>query len=454
MSDRLLMTSKTSPAAQNRFIYYPDHLVRMPGPGLSIWGNIKNIITEPVFEGVPEGMLKDVRTAPKRSPDLYDESIGSFISRRFNSALADNMISAIFHGIYAGDIYRLSTQTILPSAWNFELLEGSVIKGEIRAITSGRRPVWRTDSEVAFLQALMKFAKPSQANLAARKSSVFTFKDGIGELAIRLEQRLRNNVNVKIRKRCISEELVMEGHGRNAKIKLVTSDVSAGKKTKEVNDYSHVISTIGAKKLASLVSTSTHTPLSLVLNAQSSVTVMVVNLYYRNPSLLSTKGFGYLLPRSLGIEQNPERALGVIFDSDAALGQDAVEGTKLTVMLGGHWWDDFDSYPSEDKGALMARRVLERHLKITETPIAVRVSLQKNCIPQYEVGHGQKMAVANQELKAYEGRLMVAGSSYTGVGLNDCVKAGTMCAAELTIGELETGLGSFANQLLRWEKAP
>ena len=154
------------------------------------------------------------------------------------------------------------------------------------------------------------------------------------------------------------------------------------------------------------------------------VTVMVVNLFYEESDLLPERGFGYLIPRSIPFEQNPECALGVVFDSDATIGQDTVPGTKVTVMLGGHWWDGLSSYPDEEEGAAMARSILSRHLNITGQPSRVNVALQRDCIPQYTVGHEARMKKAHAELMSeYKGRLQVAGNSYTGVGLNDCVRA-------------------------------
>lgn len=150
---------------------------------------------------------------------------------------------------------------------------------------------------------------------------------------------------------------------------------------------------------------------------------MVVNLFFSDPSILLVHGFGYLLPRSLPFEQNPERALGVVFDSDATVDQDEVIGTKITVMLGGHWWEGWDDYPDEDEGTFMAKAVLKRHLGINTEPKAIRVSLQKECIPQYTVGHFGRLQDGHNRLEMFKGRLRVAGNSYTGVGLNDCIRA-------------------------------
>lgn len=171
---------------------------------------------------------------------------------------------------------------------------------------------------------------------------------------------------------------------------------------------------------------------------------MVVNLFYSNASILPVHGFGYLLPRSVPINQNPERALGVVFDSDASIGQDDILGTKVTVMLGGHWWDDFDTYPDENQGADMAKKILQRHLGISEEPRAVRVSLQKSCIPQYIVGHEDRMADTSKRLtKSFKGRLRVAGNSYTGVGLNDCIRAARDVVKGLVDDTGSTGLETY-----------
>ena len=171
---------------------------------------------------------------------------------------------------------------------------------------------------------------------------------------------------------------------------------------------------------------------------------MVVNLYFGTPSLLPIRGFGYLLPRSVPFEQNPERALGVVFDSDATAGQDSAPGTKLTVMLGGHWWNGWSSYPSSDDGIAMARAVLERHLGITEAPLFAQATLQRDCIPQYTVGHEERMVRADKALRErWDGRLLVAGNSYAGVGVNDCVRAALDVALGVTVWGWKTGLEAF-----------
>jgi oxygen-dependent protoporphyrinogen oxidase len=208
--------------------------------------------------------------------------------------------------------------------------------------------------------------------------------------------------------------------------------------TSEPQKYDQIISTLPSKTLSYLTLTEAN-PDSLSSIAQSpSVTVNVVNLYYSTPNLLPIQGFGYLIPQATPYEQNPELALGVVFDSDVVpFGQDKLDvldtskaetdarGTKITIMLGGHWYNNLDSVPDEAQALENAKSVVARHLGITQEPTAHLVSQQRDCIPQYTVGHVSRLKTAHAELiRRFEGRLKVAGSSYGGVGLNDCVVAG------------------------------
>ncbi|KAL8644465.1 MAG: hypothetical protein Q9226_007750, partial [Calogaya cf. arnoldii] len=360
LQDQILMTSKESVAAQNRFIYFPDHLVRLPGPGSSIFNVVYSLFTEPIFKGMVSAGLTEL-FKPVRG-NIDDESIGSFFSRRFNHSLADNAVSAGIHGIYAGDIYQLSVRSIMPFLWAAEKTTKSITAG----FTGGWSLHWPQDTA---LEAEWAKAPPaSKTMVAIRNSSVFTFRKGIGQLADRLETRLRESANVTTRLLTKVDQLRLEQVDGVPKMTLEARIDGETTRQPEKESFTHVISTISSKALNNIVKP--ESSLS-ILSQTPSVTVMVVNLYYSNPSILPARGFGYLLPRSLDFYQNPERALGVVFDSDATIGQDEIPGTKVTVMLGGHWWDGWVAYPDEEQGARMAKDILQRHLRVSDEPQAV-----------------------------------------------------------------------------------
>lgn len=206
MQNEILITSKHSAAARNRYIFYPDHLVRMPAPFPKA-GTFTNLIrngitllTEPVLAGV----LTSVFTEPLKEPrsDKFagqDESIAEFVSRRTTPQIADNLASALFHGIYAGDIDRLSAQTLLGPYRDLEKTDRRVL-GSLLNIAQSERKIVLTDDLLALHSVENERPNGHWQRLTnlVRGSSVLTLKKGVGQLAQSLENALRQTAKVEI----------------------------------------------------------------------------------------------------------------------------------------------------------------------------------------------------------------------------------------------------------------
>ncbi|KAI4141349.1 MAG: hypothetical protein LQ340_007669 [Diploschistes diacapsis] len=268
-----------------------------------------------------------------------------------------------------------------------------------------------------------------------RNASVWTLQGGLQKIPQYLTNHLQEKPSVQLYKGHSVTKIVVSEQGQKLIAHVNTPKSKAGSK---LHHFSHVVSTIGGSKLTAACSADLR---NSQLDQTPAVTVMVVNLYFKNPNLLKYPGFGYLIPRCLPFEQNPELALGVVFDTYSSVGMDTAEGTKLTVMFGGHYWDCWTSYPSKAEGEEMARKLLARHLKIHEEPHTVMVNLQRDCIPQYTVGHAARMQQAhNSLLSAYNGRVRVAGSWFTGVSFHDCTRAAFDVVMGLKEGKVGSGL--------------
>lgn len=448
-----IFTQNTSPAARNRYVYYPDHLVRMPNPSHGIFDNLWKLITEPAFAGLAKGIFNDIRNRDQRDAKIQDESIGDFFSRRLGKGLVDRLLSAVIHGIYAGDVWQLSAKSLFASAYRAEAQYGSLILGTMQSQAEGAQ---MTKREADFLQEMKAFKWDPLLKATLKDNSVFTFKHGTSMLTDRLYSKLFETGRVDF-KSGTPVQSVAQIQG-NTGIQVTTAG------SQETHNYTHAISALSPWHLNQVTKTSS----SPLVPTIPSVTVMTVNLYFRTPGL-HEPGFGYLIPQATPFENNPERALGVVFDgayspSTADVNpsnwqsmsaqqlkdmredgrlinvndyawynmpevpniQDQVDtrGTKVTVMLGGHWWNDWPAFPDEQEGLAMARSVLERHLGITEEPEAWKVNLEKECIPQYTVGHEQRLKQAHNNIwRDYKGRLRVAGNWMMGVGANDCVRS-------------------------------
>ncbi len=209
LEHRLLTTSKGSAAAQNRFIYYPDHLVRMPGPGNSAEFLLLRLFSEPIFKGALSGMIGEY-FKPRRDKSLMDESVGSFVSRRFGqSTAADNLLSAILHGIYAGDLYQLSVRSILPSLWMAESVSGSMTKNILERWIDGLKMVYQEDYNIS---------PNPESSIDMKDASIFTFQGGIGELANTIVAKLEKNPNVKILKDTLVQGIELQRERSGEKV--------------------------------------------------------------------------------------------------------------------------------------------------------------------------------------------------------------------------------------------
>lgn len=174
----------------------------MPHPSRGLLANLWSFMTEPIYEGSLTAPLFEL-THPKRAADLQDESVGSFFRRRVGtSKLGDNIVSAVLHGIYAGDIEQLSAKSLFPRLWDDEGKYGS-----ISAALFARRnepEVLETDFNVIrYAGQQWRTDVQKDSELAKRieeigGSSVYSFKKGIGSLTEALENYLRMNPNVKI----------------------------------------------------------------------------------------------------------------------------------------------------------------------------------------------------------------------------------------------------------------
>lgn len=392
LEKEILWVNKDSFGAKNRYLKYNGRLVLIRPP--KRFFPDRYLFTEPLLRKSIGGVLKFGLFPPRRPDGIEDESIASFFRRRFNKHIAEYFVSALIHGVYAGDYERLSMRSsFLSRLWDME--------------TTGKR-FMRPPAEDEVLALEFKRAIGSDLLAMANESQIFSFRDGTETLSRGLREKLDGIV--KLRTDSPVQSIKVEGKD----IKIRTPLQS--------HLFSHVVSTMPLPKLFRILPSP---PADLVNSFPPAVTVGVVNLYYPERSTtLPIHGFGYLIPKT-SPEENPENALGVIIVSDGVHGQDIGKyesGVKLTVMLGGHYWRG-QTYPSEDELLSAAKSVVARDLGITVEPGIHLTTLQRECIPQYEVGHGERI----RKLEGYldstfgMGQFNIVGSATDGVGVNDCI---------------------------------
>jgi oxygen-dependent protoporphyrinogen oxidase len=88
--------------------------------------------------------------------------------------------------------------------------------------------------------------------------------------------------------------------------------------------------------------------------------------------------------------------------------------------------DDIVDRDDEELVRLITADV-ERICPIGERPEATRVARWPNALPQYEVGHLDRLARIDEALPKTPG-LVLTGSAFRGVGIADCVRQGEEAA--------------------------
>jgi oxygen-dependent protoporphyrinogen oxidase len=95
-------------------------------------------------------------------------------------------------------------------------------------------------------------------------------------------------------------------------------------------------------------------------------------------------------------------------------------------MMGGACFPQFINL-SDQEVADRVKADLRTIMGIKAAPSFVRIFRHEKAIPQYVVGHGHRVNLLEDKLRSHPG-LFLAGNSYRGIGLNDCVAAADRAA--------------------------
>nr|XP_021576822.2 protoporphyrinogen oxidase isoform X1 [Ictidomys tridecemlineatus] len=376
------------PAAQNRFLYVDGALHPLPS---GLRGLLRP--SPPFSKPLLWAGLRELTKPRGKEPD---ETVHSFAHRRLGPEVASLVMDSLCRGVFAGNSRELSIRSCFPSLFQAEQTHRSVILGLL--LGAGKSP--QPDS------ALIRQAR-------AERWSQWSLRGGMETLPQTLDTYLTSRgVSILRGQPVCGLSLQAEGHWK----------VSLGDSSLEAD---HIISAIPASALSKLLPTEA-APLAQVLNNITAVSVAVVNLQYRG-ACLPVQGFGHLVPSS----EDPG-VLGIVYDSVAFPEQDGSSpGLRVTVMLGGSWLQTLEASGcvlSQELFQQQAQEAVATQLGLKEPPSHCLVHLHKNCIPQYTLGHWQKLESAMKFLAAQRLPLTLAGASYEGVAVNDCIESGRQAA--------------------------
>ncbi|WVO17139.1 protoporphyrinogen oxidase [Cryptococcus depauperatus] len=415
------------PSAKNRFLLdiSTSKLTALPSSALSLLGP-----QPPLLQGLLASCLVELFKRSGGPPRLTvdnDESVDSFFRRRFGDRIADNMASAMVHGIHAASSTQLSLRAAFPVLWEAEKQYGSATAGLLLGT--------KTKSQKAAEK--QEWTELTKLGVDSKKWSLYGLEGGLGTIIDKLLDVVkRKNVEISLNERA-------------TKIEPTNHDLIVHTTHRSLSTSS-IISALPTHQLSPLLPTSFP---KLTYNPYTSVGVINI-VYPLQPSQVHPAGFGYLIPHAPAGSVNPTGVLGVIFDSTVLPGNEFdSKVTKLTVMMGGPYWSTYEPHitPPIDAEELVHQAVehlhtVFPHLRSYE-PIFTQANLHQDCIPTYLPGHGSRLnelysAIENSEWK---GKLSLVGNAYGGVGVNDCVYSGREVARGLAEGKAVNGLEAWSN---------
>jgi protoporphyrinogen/coproporphyrinogen III oxidase len=384
LGERLIPASDA--ASKNRYLFLGDKLRPLPGGLASFLGS--DLLS---WRGKLGLVLERFRRRPRGE---RDESIDAFARRRAGKEAAEVFADALVTGIYAGDPELLSLPATFPRLAALEREHGSVLKGLGRSARQ-RRAEARARGE------------PYQ-----RPGRIWSFREGLRILIEALRDRLGGRLLTGLDVRRVARA---EG-GRPGWV------VSAEGKDRWEADA--VVLTCPAYRQAGLLA-DLDPELAGLVGGIAYNRVAVVALGYRRADVPGTlDGFGFIAPQRLRRD-----VLGVQWCSSTFPDRAPPGAVLLRAMCGG--WHRAEVAGWDEPRLLGAVRAeLRLAMGVTAHPVFHRVVRWDRAIPQYHLGHLERVARV-EALTARHPGLFLGGNAYRGVALNDCTEQGELLAGRL-----------------------
>lgn len=374
-----------SVAAKNRFIMKGGALLPVPmSPPAFLRSKLLS----------PGGRLR-VMTEPFRRArrDGADETVAEFGARRIGDEAVDILLDPMVSGIFAGDAHQLSVGAAFPRIVELEQKHGSLVRAMI-AVGRERRRTGR------------KAGGPG-----GPAGELTSFPAGMREPIDALAQLLGNRLRTGMRAAAIEKQqgthwvVHTEGGERIEADRLVLAVPAP--------DSARLLSPLDA-------------PLSALVGGIPYANIAIVLMGLRREHVAhSLEGFGLLVPRKEG-----RRVLGMIWSSTLFAGRAPAGHVLVDARVGGAT-DPTATDLDDDALESLVRSELGGVLGLSGPSVFRKVYRHVSGIPQYVVGHKERVARIERELHHLPG-LYLTGNAFRGVGFNDCVREAGAMAYQIT----------------------
>ncbi len=378
LGDRLV---ETNDKQRNVFVLRNGKLHLMPrGMRLMVPLDPAGLLESSLFsEEGKQRMLAE--TAIPDGTTGSDESLASFVRRRFGEEALEVLGEPLLAGIHTADPETLSMQATFPHYLTMEHSQGS--------LTTAMRQA----------EAITSPPLPGQP-----RTAFVSLQTGVYELIEGLAAKLAGNIRLE------------------APVGKIGPDKMVYLASGEKIEAAGVILTTPTAQAARLLP-GVSAQLSQELASIRTLSSATVSVGYRDEDLPGPlDGFGFVVAA-----REPTHLLASTWSSTKLPGRAPVGHALLRVFFGGHRHEADVNLPDEQLLAL-TKTELRQVMNIEAAPVISRIFRWHQANPQYEVGHLTLLDHLRKQSPAW---LHLAGSPYEGVGIPACVLQGREAAQRI-----------------------
>ena len=388
---------QTTPTRDRAFVATSDSMHPVPsGLSLMLPNDLDSVLGSPLLDEKAKQRFQQEADVPARQSD-QDESLESFAVRRYGQSVFEQLVQPLVSGIYTADPKKLSMNATMKRFVDMEQKHGSLIRAAENARSSAHEK------------------QASGARYGLFRAPQKGMEQLVGWLAESLER-------TECRLSCQVDQIKKNDSGWKIQ---TCSVVDGAKESPETIDADGIVVATSASVAGNLlgeVDGELARELGTIKAASSAIVVMGVG---RDQIAGQFDGYGIIVPSVLG-----RKVIATSFSSNKFAGRAPVGKLLIRTFIGGALQAELVELDDE---ALIKIAVeeLKATVGFSGQPELSRVYRWRNCMPQYHLGHVERVESIQQMTTSRHSGLELAGNSYRGVGIPACIQSGLQAIERL-----------------------
>lgn len=358
------------------YILVGDKLHKMPkGSFMGVPTDLEAFFETDLLTEAGKERVKQDLTLPKTDVE-GDQSLGRFFRYRFGDELVENLIEPLLAGVYSSDLDQMSLFATFPNFYNLEQRYGSLIKG------------------------LQETRERPKADTGKKAGQFLSFRNGLSTFIQALEDAIKNDVTilydtvVQVERNDESYKVALEQE-QEIEADVVMMATPHPVLPKVFSDYQ-------------FFETLHDIPSNSVAN--------VVLAFDESAIDQSLEGTGFVVSR------NSDYRITACTWTHRKWQTTTPEGKVLLRAYVGKPRDQEVVQLSDDEIVEIVLENLSSIMSITGNPEFSVVTRWEKLMPQYTVGHTERIETLRSHLAEQLPGVFLAGSSFEGVGIPDCIE--------------------------------